>query len=82
MLKDTDMDRLNVITRAFIRRILEKEKKKKGTSCDNGKQGEREDPVLLTFKTEEGATSQGKQADYRNFKSEEMYSFLEPADRM
>lgn len=28
MLKDTDMDRLNVITRAFIRRILEKEKKK------------------------------------------------------
>ena len=81
MLKDTDMDRLNVITRAFIRRILEKEKKK-GTSCDNGKQGEREDPVLLTFKTEEGATSQGKQADYRNFKSEEMYSFLEPAERM
>lgn len=54
------MDRLNVITRAFIRRILEKEKKRGGTSCDNGKQEEREDPVLLTFKTEEGATSQGK----------------------
>ena len=54
------MDRLNVITRAFIRRILEKEKKRGGTSCDNGKQGEWEDPVLLTFKTEEGATSQGK----------------------
>lgn len=60
ILKDTDMDRLNVITRAFIRRILEKEKKRGGTSCDNGKQEEREDPVLLTFKTEEGATSQGK----------------------
>ena len=53
------MNRLSVITRVFIRRMLEEEKKG-ATSCHNVNQGEKEDPVLLTFKTKEGATSQGK----------------------